>query len=76
MNLKDNKIDNLEIVEPLDDKAFLRATRVAELCDISVSKVWELAKDGIFKAYRPTSGITLFKKDEVIKAIENTASKG
>lgn len=76
MNLKENKIDNLEIVKPLEDKTFLRASKVAELCDISVSKVWELAKDGIFKAYRPTNGITLFKKDEVIKAIENTASKG
>lgn len=60
---------SLNTDKDINNKTFLRAKEVSQLCSISVSKVWSLAREGILKPYKPTNGITLFKKDEVINAI-------
>lgn len=44
----------------------MRAKQVAKEFSIGVSTLWKYVKDGRIKAYRITSGVTVFDKDEVI----------
>ncbi|NLK66161.1 MAG: helix-turn-helix domain-containing protein [Campylobacteraceae bacterium] len=49
------------------DSYFIRVNDVTKLCSIGKTTVWKLVKEGKIKTYKPTDGITLFKKEEVLQ---------